>query len=322
MRAEKLKKKLNPEIINPYLRFIELIKTDKNCHHVPQRMLYDYSLICVLEGELTFFYDKKKVVVGAGEVHLMPPLLEHREVIEIHETCRYYVLHFDMFFTPYSEDWNFENVYLVDCWRQVEHSERNAELFDRVREANKDMLLEPMKICVQRFEELLENLDAVLSFFIEEEGGVRKNVIHRLEIKAHLVKILVLVLGDNNEPNNKYYNECIKKFVGLVTEHYGDELDVESFASKCGFTINYFRRIFKEETGISPHEYIIRHRLKTARKLLENNDLSIGEITKRVGYNDPFYFSNCFKKRVGMSPSEYRARRRTHIGDTFLSEED
>jgi AraC-like DNA-binding protein len=58
--------------------------------------------------------------------------------------------------------------------------------------------------------------------------------------------------------------------------------------------------------GMSPKEYIIKLRLDRSMELLQCTDLSVGEISDIVGYQDPLYFSKLFKRKLGVSPAAYR----------------
>ena len=68
----------------------------------------------------------------------------------------------------------------------------------------------------------------------------------------------------------------------------------------------YFRRLFKEKYGISPMRYINVNRLKRAKNLLIEDEMSISEISQYCGFLDGYSFSRVFKKWVGISPSEYK----------------
>lgn len=70
----------------------------------------------------------------------------------------------------------------------------------------------------------------------------------------------------------------------------------------------YFSKIFKEETGDSPINYLIGIRLCKAKELLDKGELTIKEVAAMVGYDDPYYFSKLFKKYYGCSPSEYKKK--------------
>lgn len=65
---------------------------------------------------------------------------------------------------------------------------------------------------------------------------------------------------------------------------------------------------FKQSTGYSPIDYLIRIRLEKAASLLTETDASLRTISAGVGYKDVYYFSRLFKKKLGVSPAEYRRR--------------
>jgi signal transduction histidine kinase/DNA-binding response OmpR family regulator len=74
-------------------------------------------------------------------------------------------------------------------------------------------------------------------------------------------------------------------------------------------------RKLKALTGQSANEFIRTIRLKRAAQMLEQNQLTIAEITYEVGFNDLQYFRECFKKQFGVTPSEYMQKR---IRDTIV----
>ena len=70
----------------------------------------------------------------------------------------------------------------------------------------------------------------------------------------------------------------------------------------------YFSNLFKQETGKNFIEPLTEIRLKNARELLQDSQLSIKEICAQSGYSDPNYFSRIFKKQTDMTPSEFKTR--------------
>ncbi len=68
-----------------------------------------------------------------------------------------------------------------------------------------------------------------------------------------------------------------------------------------------YRKV-KQHTGQNPNEYIRNYRLEYARKLLEDAELNISDITFKAGFSSTSYFSNCYKKHFGISPKEDRKR--------------
>ncbi len=69
----------------------------------------------------------------------------------------------------------------------------------------------------------------------------------------------------------------------------------------------YFRRLFKEQVGVTPHKYLLNLRLERARLLLSDPDIAIGEVAEAVGFSSPYHFSKAFKAAVGTTPGRYRA---------------
>lgn len=72
-----------------------------------------------------------------------------------------------------------------------------------------------------------------------------------------------------------------------------------------GYTYGYLCRIFKMQYGIGIQKYLISKKMDYAKKELKNN-VSITEISERLGYSSPFNFSNAFKKHFGISPNKWQ----------------
>lgn len=68
----------------------------------------------------------------------------------------------------------------------------------------------------------------------------------------------------------------------------------------------YFRAIFTESAGISPHHYLIDCRIKNAKKLLWDTNISIVEVAEKSGFSCQQYLNKVFKRETGMTPNEYR----------------
>ena len=82
--------------------------------------------------------------------------------------------------------------------------------------------------------------------------------------------------------------------------------DLEQFAANNNIGYSYFRRMFKNFTGLSPRQYFLQLKIMRARELLLTTDKSIKEISYLLGFESIYYFSRFFKQKTGMSPSEFR----------------
>jgi AraC-like DNA-binding protein len=72
-----------------------------------------------------------------------------------------------------------------------------------------------------------------------------------------------------------------------------------------GISYERFRKIFREQTGLSPNDYRIRRRMDLARAMLVQQRSSIKQIAYTLGYPDPFSFSRQFKQVVGVPPKHF-----------------
>lgn len=100
----------------------------------------------------------------------------------------------------------------------------------------------------------------------------------------------------------------IEDSVAYINDHLTQELSLEDLAAQAALSPFYFSRLFKRETGFSPHQYILATRISSAKFLLQSTGDSVKSICFTVGFTSESSFCTAFKKQTGMTPSEYRAR--------------
>lgn len=98
----------------------------------------------------------------------------------------------------------------------------------------------------------------------------------------------------------------ISKAKHFADDRFKHPIDVADMAAQTPYSRFHFSRLFKEEVGHSPKEYILKLRLQHAISLLENPELNIKQISLASGFNDLNYFCRVFKKRLGKSPGSIR----------------
>ena len=137
-------------------------------------------------------------------------------------------------------------------------------------------------------------------------------------LKSLLMKMLLLIMRElledesvekqkscNFESYNKNY--VVKKIITYLNENYDSKISLDKIAKNMYLSPVYISKIFKEETGESPINYLIKIRLEKAREVLVSGDGgSIKQIANAVGYDDVYHFSKLFKKYYGISPLYYR----------------
>jgi AraC family transcriptional regulator len=98
----------------------------------------------------------------------------------------------------------------------------------------------------------------------------------------------------------------ILRICHYINDHFDQELSLNELADMAGLSPYYFSRAFKKKMGISPHQYLIRTRIRSAQFYLKTSDKPVAEIAYSVGFKDESSFCLTFKRKVGLTPMEYR----------------
>jgi AraC-like DNA-binding protein len=102
--------------------------------------------------------------------------------------------------------------------------------------------------------------------------------------------------------------ERIKPALVLANRSYSEQIRVSDLASKAGYSVNQFGRIFQHLFRMKPVDYLKRLRLEEAARLLRTTRLSMCDIALRCGFYDQSAFSKSFRQRNGVTPRKYRER--------------
>jgi AraC-like DNA-binding protein len=92
----------------------------------------------------------------------------------------------------------------------------------------------------------------------------------------------------------------------FIEKNYRKKITVLDIARAVYQSESYFSHQFKKETGVSPIKYLNEFRVDKAKELLNNLELSVGEVAFNTGFNNLTHFNRIFKALTSQSPSEYR----------------
>lgn len=110
-------------------------------------------------------------------------------------------------------------------------------------------------------------------------------------------------------PRTKIVDEAVK----WLENHYPEKVSIDRLAAYMGYSRARLFVLFREHTGLSPNDYLLRFRIKKAKELLASDHLSSLGIASACGFPDSRYFSRVFKQHTGNTPLGYRQqlKRRT-----------
>ncbi len=137
---------------------------------------------------------------------------------------------------------------------------------------------------------------------------------HKEESPFHLIGHLYLFidslvrsstsvpLGQDSSLREFYLKEAIS----FIEQNFQNDISVEDIAACCGLNRSYFGKIFHENMGKSPQEFLISYRMTKAAELLKLTALSVADIGNAVGYPNQLHFSRAFKNVYAISPRQWR----------------
>ena len=124
----------------------------------------------------------------------------------------------------------------------------------------------------------------------------------RVKAKAYM---LFSALADENSKKTTKFS-LISKAISYLEQDPYQTKSIKELADLCNVSVNYFERLFKEYSGLTPNEYRLQKKIAKAKQLLSNDTFTIAEVSDNLNFDDVAYFCKIFKKKCGMTPTEYR----------------
>ncbi len=269
--------------INPFMRYAELQPSVMSS--APFKCAYDHRIFYILEGNATLVFSDRRIELSSDA------LVFFRSGIPYYFDGKVKVIVIDMDLSRGSSDKSRPlHVVMPECFDK-----------DAVLEAELPSNMEDVLI-VRNAYEMRPRLEECISAF-------RAPTIYSDAMTSALLKEVICYAVQNTDREAKKMPEIIGRIEEYIRNNYDKELMNEDISSVFGYHSFYLNRIFKEHTGMTLHRALITQRIKIAKMLLKNTDLSIEEISKESGFTDRTAFCTTFKKTTGLSPSEYRGKK-------------
>ncbi|MBQ3220126.1 MAG: AraC family transcriptional regulator [Clostridia bacterium] len=240
----------------------------------PRSQFY-HTFHIVLEGQGTLSYEDKVYKLSPGTIFYLPPFIK------------------SLYLPKKSDPYKF-------VWIGIEGDEFVNILRKKGITASSPIIhsKNPKKMC------------AFLTDFLE--NNTQRNTTEE-KLLSFFFSFIDLI-KDQTTSNSKSQpaTEYVNAVKALIENNYMHaRFTIHSITHIMHISHSWLCALFKKQTSMSMHQYLITVRLQHAAKLLIDTDLSVNEISFLCGFCDPLYFSAAFKKQLAVSPSYYRKKYKT-----------
>lgn len=108
------------------------------------------------------------------------------------------------------------------------------------------------------------------------------------------------------KPEGSPSSHLIDRALAIINRSFGKKLQDDDIADQLGLSTSHFRFLFRQVTGQPFHKYLISLRLERAHQMLLQEDLTVAEVAKAVGFSGVAHFSRAFSQRFSVSPNAVR----------------
>jgi AraC-like DNA-binding protein len=98
----------------------------------------------------------------------------------------------------------------------------------------------------------------------------------------------------------------VKRACEKLDSDLGGQLSLQLIAAEFGLSVSHFSRAFRISTGLPPHQWLLRQRVKAAKQLMSVRELPLAEIAISAGFANQSHFTKVFSAQVGVSPAAWR----------------
>ncbi len=275
---------MNLSLVNPYIRLAMESRISEG-HHILKRVIYDYELIYLEEGNFTLFYNDKSYSCKAGDIIFIRPGIAHSFDLNRGEISQPHI-HFDITHRPQSEiiPISFKD---FDKMSDIERGWIHRDYFSSY---SRPPLLE------------IENKSEFLEIFYHIVSGDLGDLMK----KSLMIRLIAMIINDNFSEllqSDKQLN-VVNQIKDYIDAGNGMGMTLDDFAKTFFYDKFYLERKFKEAFGVNLIEYRNKRRMDFAKDLLKV--YSVSKVSELLGYQSIYSFSRAYKSFFGYAPSQKR----------------
>ena len=248
-----------------------------------------FELLFVIDGETAYEFKKfEPLNIPGGSFLVIPPGVRHRGLDSIR--------------TP-------ATLFGVTCKPSaLNASELTPLRSEDVAEIN--MLLEESSLSVRECGRELRTSVSRLSQLVKRHSGRNLPSLIQARLRAACCNVIIEAAIYLQSAPESGSNTIVSAATAYLEEHSAEPLQISDLVHHLGFSRARIFDLFKAGTGMTPNDYLLRCRVRNARKLLAESDRPVTDVALDVGFASSQYFSQVFKKYTGMTPSHYRVGQR------------
>jgi AraC family transcriptional regulator len=158
-----------------------------------------------------------------------------------------------------------------------------------------------------RVDSLIQQLGLALRSELEMNAGHDHLYVESLVncLAVHLLKKYSAVPPRFPHPGPLPHS-TLAQVTGYIQEHLDQALRLADIAALAGISACYFASLFKQSTGVSPHQFIVQCRLQRSQQLLKHSDATIADIAIQCGCSSQSHLTRLFRQHLGTTPKTYR----------------
>jgi AraC family transcriptional regulator len=111
-------------------------------------------------------------------------------------------------------------------------------------------------------------------------------------------------------PNRRLSDRRLRQVFDYIEFNLAENISLGNLAAVVGLSVSHFKVLFREATGLSPHQYVIRRRVERAKNLLGESKLPISQIAAHTGFAHQSHLARHMHRVLGVSPRDLREMRR------------
>jgi AraC family transcriptional regulator len=165
-------------------------------------------------------------------------------------------------------------------------------------------LIRQMKLDDPQIRRLMESLRADIA--VGSPSGPLFGESVAIALSAHIAQRYSTLTTKLERYRGGLSRPRLNRALEYINANLSDNLELSVLAEVAGLNLYHFARAFKQSTGETPHQYVLRRRIEEAKEFLRHPQASVIEASARTGFVDQSHFSKVFRRIVGIAPSEYR----------------